>query len=198
MSTPPASAPDLTPEPESSGPYWDTWVKDMARQRVEMEEELSMEGAPTLLEDPAEEEDELVQDQEDIQDEDTGGEGEEEDGEVEPVFHSVEAWVNHHFLPMFRRVPGGENKWCPEWWRHAEAIARLDAMWRAWESLRLDDQTGMSTWFRDHADHHMPLLMGQNGPFRQCAAEHRETDQLESRFAPDGWWDGEYDEDEDE
>ena len=104
--------------------------------------------------------------------------------------------MQFYFLPMFRRVEGGENKWCRQWWRYSEAIARLDAMWRSWESLRLDEQTGMSVWLRDHADHHTPLLMGQNGPFRQCAGErHREAEALQADWAPDGWWEDEEDED---
>ena len=52
-----------------------------------------------------------------------------------------------------------------EWWRSAEAISRLDALWRAWENLRLDGTTGMSVWWRDHADHHMAILMDPDGPF---------------------------------
>ena len=58
--------------------------------------------------------------------------------------------------PMYRRaLDGTQRTWCPEWWRHAEAPSRLEALWRAWEHLRLDPATGMSVWFRDHADHHM-------------------------------------------
>ena len=42
---------------------------------------------------------------------------------------------------------------------------RLEALWRAWEHLRLDPATGMSVWWRDHADHHMRVLMADDGPF---------------------------------
>ncbi|WP_221186477.1 DUF4913 domain-containing protein [Terracoccus luteus] len=38
-------------------------------------------------------------------------------------------------------------------------------MWRAWEALRLDPATGMSVWWRDHADHHMTVLFSPEGPF---------------------------------
>jgi len=70
---------------------------------------------------------------------------------------------------MYRRPLGGQGvTWCPEWWRHAEAIARLEALWRAWEHLRLDPATGMSVWFRDHADHHMGVLLSADGPFKGC------------------------------
>ncbi|MGV0111135.1 DUF4913 domain-containing protein [Arthrobacter sp. CP30] len=32
------------------------------------------------------------------------------------------------------------------------AVSRLNALWRAWETLRLDPGTGMSDWWRIHAD----------------------------------------------
>ncbi len=59
-------------------------------------------------------------------------------------------------FPVYRRsVLGHDRVWCPQWWRHAEAVARLESLWRAWEHLRQDAATGLSVWFRDHADHHM-------------------------------------------
>ncbi|MGI5122756.1 DUF4913 domain-containing protein [Marinactinospora thermotolerans] len=153
---------------DDSAGFWDEWLQEIGQQTVAAEESPSPPVDPA---DPAESE---------------------ESEEARPVYDSLEEWVQFYFLPMFRRVEGGENKWCQRWWEHSEAIARLDALWRAWESLRLDEQTGMSTWFRDHADHHIPLLMGQNGPFRQCAGErHRESNPLHAEWAPDGWWEGE-------
>lgn len=56
------------------------------------------------------------------------------------------------------------------WWEYDEAVIRLEALWRAWEHLRLDPSTGMSVWWRDHADHHMAVLMDPEGKF--AAASH--------------------------
>lgn len=28
----------------------------------------------------------------------------------------------------------------------------MEALWRAWEHLRLDGATGISVWFKDHAE----------------------------------------------
>lgn len=39
---------------------------------------------------------------------------------------------------------------------------------RSWEHLRLDAATGTSVWFRDHADHHMAVLLSADGPFKGC------------------------------
>lgn len=35
----------------------------------------------------------------------------------------------------------------------------MEALWRAWEHLRLDGATGISVWWKDHADHHMSVLL---------------------------------------
>ncbi|MGZ6564499.1 MAG: DUF4913 domain-containing protein, partial [Solirubrobacteraceae bacterium] len=69
-----------------------------------------------------------------------------------------------------------------------EAVARLDALWRAWEHLRLDAATGLSVWFRDHADHHMTVLMAADGPFKGCDGAHSErpVEQLPSTPPPEG------------
>lgn len=89
------------------------------------------------------------------------------------VFATVDQFVQEHLAHTYRRtlnVQGGHT-WCPEWWRHGEAISRLEALWRAWEDLRRDGQTGMSSWWRDHADHHMPILLSTDGPFKGCTPE---------------------------
>lgn len=87
----------------------------------------------------------------------------------ELYYPDLVAFVSQQLIPMYRRPLGGQGvTWCPEWWRHAEAIARLDALWRAWEHLRLDAATGASVWFRDHADHHMAVLLSADGPFKGC------------------------------
>jgi len=81
-------------------------------------------------------------------------------------------FVRAYLGPMYRRSLSGQGAtWCPEWWKHAEGITRLEALWRAWEYLRLDAHTGMSVWFRDHADHHMAVLLSADGPFKGCKPE---------------------------
>ena len=77
-----------------------------------------------------------------------------------PVYYALEDWLTGYFLPMFRRTLGGEYRWCHQWWQHGEAISRLTALWHAWEVLRLQPGTGIATWYRDHLDHQLPILMG--------------------------------------
>ena len=108
----------------------------------------------------------------------------------EPVYLAVEDWVIDYFLPMFRRTLGGEYRWCGQWWRHSEAISRLTALWHAWEVLRLQPGTGIATWYRDHLDHQLPILMGARGPFYQCSqTTHRAPREAEVAPAPGEWWD---------
>ena len=109
---------------------------------------------------------------------------------AEPVYTAVEDWVSGYFLPMFRRTLGGEFRWCARWWQHGEAISRLTALWHAWEVLRLQPGTGIATWYRDHLDHQLPILMGARGPFYQCSeAAHREPHEAAAAPAPEDWWD---------
>lgn len=89
------------------------------------------------------------------------------------IYPNVAEFVRNTLATTFRRqinVDAGVT-WCPQWWKHAEAISRLDALWRAWEFLRLDEDTGMSVWWRDHADHHMSVLLSAEGPFKGCSPD---------------------------
>ncbi|WP_237742056.1 DUF4913 domain-containing protein [Arthrobacter sp. CAL618] len=71
-----------------------------------------------------------------------------------------------------REVNGGsEFVWCPQWYKHPEALARIEAVWRAWEHLRMDGALGSSIWWINHADPHMSVLMTPNGPFKKCIYE---------------------------
>jgi hypothetical protein len=106
-----------------------------------------------------------------------------------PYYPTLPQWVDEWLLPVYRRsVSGHQRAWCPQWWQHPEAVARLDALWRAWEHLRLDAATGMSVWFRDHADHHMTILLDADGPLKGCNATHsaRPLEPLEHEPPPPG------------
>jgi hypothetical protein len=102
---------------------------------------------------------------------------------------TLEEWVHEWLFPVYRRsVLGHDRVWCPQWWRHAEAVARLESLWRAWEHLRQDAAVGLSVWFRDHADHHMTVLLDADGPFKGCDGRHsdRPVDELPHDPPPDG------------
>ncbi|WP_231567706.1 DUF4913 domain-containing protein [Sinomonas humi] len=88
----------------------------------------------------------------------------------ELFYPNLAEFVRNKLAVTYRRqrnVQGGIT-WCRQWWKHAEAISRLEALWRAWEHLRLEGTTGMSVWWRDHADHHIQRLQPRQRPPRQA------------------------------
>src|SRR5688500_12003035 len=98
---------------------------------------------------------------------------------AELYYPPLDRFVTAQLAPMYRRQVDGRNRtWCPDWWRHAEAIARREAVWRAWEHLRLDPTTGISVWFRDHADHHMNVLLDPDGPLKGCTPDKGHGERL--------------------
>ncbi|MEV6340949.1 DUF4913 domain-containing protein [Nocardia vinacea] len=98
-------------------------------------------------------------------------------------FKSVEDFVREYLAPCYAREVSrsgleGQIRWCPMWHEHAEAVARLTAMWRAWEHLRHGEDVQMSQFWRDHADHHMAHLLDPKGPFEHCSVAKGHSDKL--------------------
>ncbi|GAB2718050.1 DUF4913 domain-containing protein [Kitasatospora kifunensis] len=100
-----------------------------------------------------------------------GGDGGAEDDEAQPIFDNVEDFVVEYLSPLIcRRLNGTSLTWCPDWFLHAEAISRLNAMWRSWEHLRLEGALGSSSWWLHHADPHLGVLLNPDtGPFAACS-----------------------------
>jgi hypothetical protein len=76
----------------------------------------------------------------------------------------------------FVQAPGPESGrvWCPSWFRHPEALSRVDSVWRAWEFLRFDPALGMSNWWLHHVDPHVRALTDPvTGPFARCVDGHQ-------------------------
>ena len=111
------------------------------------------------------------------------------DDAPQPAFGDVDEWIREYLAAVLeRKVAQGAQSgiyWCAEWWRHPEAISRLYALWRAWETLRLDPTTGMSVWWRDHLEPHLAVLTSDGGPFRRCSpGQHHDTTSLPVTPAP--------------
>lgn len=84
-------------------------------------------------------------------------------------------------------TPESGQVWCPEWYLHAQAISRLDALWRAWESLRFEADLGISNWWIHHVDPHMRVLLDPvTGPFARCAQGHERSEPLPTVPPPPG------------
>lgn len=104
--------------------------------------------------------------------------------EPEPglYYGSVDEFVREYLVGAYRRtLRPGTRVWAANWWEYHEAVIRLDALWRSWEQFRLDPSTGMSVWWRDHADHHMRVLFDPDGPF---AGVRMNDDDIDVKGAP--------------
>ncbi|NKW34504.1 DUF4913 domain-containing protein [Rhodococcus hoagii] len=56
--------------------------------------------------------------------------------------------------------------WDAHWWRHSEVVARLTALWWAFEDARAArcDRAAMSGWWVDHCEPHLKVLLdGESG-----------------------------------
>ncbi|MFD0360006.1 DUF4913 domain-containing protein [Nocardia sp. GCM10030253] len=93
------------------------------------------------------------------------------DEQTPSVYRSVPEFVENYLSLIYRRDID-IHAWCPEWWQHAEAVARLDALWRTWEYYRLNAHTGLSVWLLDHADAQMSVLLSPDGPFSGCSVRN--------------------------
>ena len=106
--------------------------------------------------------------------------------EPELVYSSaVEFFVELFAQSYVREVnEGAAFAWCPEWYKHPEALIRMEAIWRAWEHLRLEPALGISTWWLNHADPHMRVLMDKEGPFKKCAYDGHKTPAAQKAALP--------------
>lgn len=121
---------------------------------------------------------------------------EEQDAPDELVYANVLKFVEQHLSPLYGRYIDLEGRaevftWCGQWWRHREAVSRLTALWKAWESLRKDPTTGLAVWWRDYADPTMRALFDEHGPFEGCSPRrHRpKTAPLVTIPPPEGLFD---------
>ena len=111
----------------------------------------------------------------------------EQETPTEPTlyFGSVDEFVREYLRNAYRRRIDGKHRiWAAHWWEYDEAVIRLEALWRSWEHLRQDPSTGMSVWWRDHADHHMSVLMDPQGPFHAADAASRENQETKGGPLP--------------
>jgi len=108
--------------------------------------------------------------------------------EPELFYGSVDEFVREHLVNIYRRKvgPQSQRRWAAEWWQSAEAISRLESLWRSWEHLRLEGTTGMSVWWLQHADPQMRALMDPDGPFALSEDENKRGGPLPYTAPPVG------------
>lgn len=87
------------------------------------------------------------------------------------VYDDVNHWFKDHFRYVVERRLESYVGWCPEWWRHPEAVDRLSALWTAWEACHKEGGTGPATWWVNFADPIMRVLLdADGGPFSDCVS----------------------------
>ncbi|MFF0547211.1 DUF4913 domain-containing protein [Nocardia thailandica] len=122
-----------------------------------------------------------------------------EEKEEEPRklhYARLDLFVENYLAHNFRRevsAQGSDRKlrWCPQWWDHGEVVSRLEALWMAWEQLRLGEGPELATWWIQYVDPTMAVLLDTEGPFKYCSAAdgHRpKMLKLPTIPAPEGWF----------
>lgn len=88
------------------------------------------------------------------------------------LYQSLEHFVNDFLVRIYNRPIGTRKTWCPQWWKHDEAVYRLQALWLAWEHMRVHDGSVSSAkWLVSYADPIMNVLFDPDGCFKGCSPE---------------------------
>lgn len=115
-----------------------------------------------------------------------GGAAEQEP--ILPFFGSLLEFVVEHFGPVYARNTSPTVRWCASWWDHAEAIYRLEAIWRTWELYRLEPRLGIASWLRDYLDPQLRELTSATGPFASCTEDrHSPVKALRTNQPPEAY-----------
>lgn len=111
-------------------------------------------------------------------------------GPVVPLCPDVESWVRDVYAATFVRKITQTQRWCPSWWAHAEAVVRLETLWRTWEVARVAEHPdAMADWLRSTLDLINPVLLSPDGPFAGCTPDrHTDPTPMPLLPAPPDWW----------
>jgi hypothetical protein len=120
----------------------------------------------------------------------------------EPATGGEVLWLQPYPDRLLDELPAGDAdepetagrwRWCEQWWKHDEAVTILTALWYGWEHAAVQ-ALGMLDWL-PRLDYFLPILCGDDGPFRLCApnngdlpARHDMPAPAEVIPAPPGWW----------
>lgn len=99
-------------------------------------------------------------------------------------------WVEGVLVPGYLAEPSADARWCPLWFEHPVAIARLHALWLAWQELTdpaTCGYTGPSVWHRDHLDPCLRELRSSTGPFAGCTKNVHQVDHRMPGTVPSAW-----------
>lgn len=137
--------------------------------------------------------------------EDTDGQADEGDWQYPPFIllldppeyddelRALIEWVEGVLVPGYLAEPSADARWCHLWWEHPVAVARLHALWLAWQELTdpaTCGYTGPSVWHRDHYDPCMRELRSSTGPFQGCIKNEHQVVHRMPGMVPSAWANG--------
>ncbi|WP_058740930.1 DUF4913 domain-containing protein [Curtobacterium citreum] len=122
------------------------------------------------LDDLTDEERDALNDADADADAEEEAEAEDEEFDLTPLFLE---WVEEHLAVVeYTHSDKSTAVWCPEWWKHPEAVERLWATFEARQQAKIDAAEradALSDWWLTHWDRHAAILFdGKAGPFRNC------------------------------
>lgn len=86
-------------------------------------------------------------------------------------YQTLDEWVEDWFAVHYART----FNWCAQWDEHPEAVARLHALWTAWETAQRNPDTGMTHWYVHFADPIVHELTATRGTFISCGHDRHRT-----------------------
>ncbi|WP_194829208.1 DUF4913 domain-containing protein [Nocardia sp. XZ_19_231] len=108
-------------------------------------------------------------------------------------FRTLDEFVEKFVARVYRRdvsegTERGPWRWCSEWWQHGEAVAKLSALWCAFENLRTGPGTEQAVFWVQFGEPILTKLLGEEGPFKYCygAAHSKRLEPLPTVPAPTG------------
>ncbi|PVC80731.1 hypothetical protein DBP19_35075 [Streptomyces sp. CS090A] len=99
-------------------------------------------------------------------------------------------WVEGVLVPGYLAEPSADARWCHLWTEHPVAVARLHALWLAWQELTdpaTCGYTGPSTWHRDHYDPCIREIRSPGGPFGGCTKGEHAIMHRQPGLVPSAW-----------
>ncbi|MFJ8945056.1 DUF4913 domain-containing protein [Streptomyces sp. NPDC102395] len=93
-------------------------------------------------------------------------------------------------MPGYLAEPSADARWCHPWWEHPVAVARLHAVWLAWQELTDPvscGYTGPSVWHRDRLDPSPRELRSSSGPFAGCTKGEHQIGHRMPGLVPSAW-----------
>ncbi|MFF2331872.1 MULTISPECIES: DUF4913 domain-containing protein [unclassified Streptomyces] len=110
--------------------------------------------------------------------------------EYDDELRALIEWVEGVLVPGYLAEPSSDARWCHMWFEHPVAVARLHALWLAWQELTdpaTCGYTGPSVWHRDHLDPCMNQLRPSTGPFAGCTKGEHQIDHRMPGVVPSAW-----------